>query len=511
TEADTLAEAGGIVVQETDADSSNLFSRSFQTITRTLVGVIVLGLVINGPYKRFFKRKRKGRRISPKLREHCRKYLLRVPMANALLLALAFLLIHLVMLIRLYQLKETPVVEFERRLFLQFFYISLVASLLVVLFIYFWEKHRVHMRYIEHLYSPEELRARLAGKFYFRIRNRMWITSGMTTLLPLAIVIFYLFLSLTTLSELRIEDISDQQAHILFGKYLSLFEGLPRAEFSNDFFYVNAIDSILMFIGIFTGIFISLIYILFFVRWNTEDIVSPVKQLLASMESAGEGELEQYSLVRTNDEVGQLTEGYNQMTARLKAYFDNINGLTEAYSRFVPRQFLDILGKESYTDIRLGDQVEREMTILFSDMRSFTTLSETMSPKQNFDFINAYLGVMEPVIRQHNGFIDKYIGDAIMALFPRSPEDAVGASLAMRGALSRFNRENSAAGWPTVEIGIGIHTGRLMLGIVGAEGRMDGTVISDAVNLAARLEGLTKEYGCHTIISEESIGKMSDQ
>jgi class 3 adenylate cyclase len=273
---------------------------------------------------------------------------------------------------------------------------------------------------------------------------------------------------------------------------------------------VNAVDSILMFIGIFTGIFISLVYILFFVRWNTEDIVSPVKQLLDSMEKAGAGELEQYSLVRTNDEVGQLAEGYNQMTSRLKAYFDNINRLTEAYSRFVPRQFLDILGKQDYTDIRLGDQVEREMTVLFSDMRSFTSMSEQMTPKQNFDFINAYLGVMEPVIRKNNGFIDKYIGDAIMALFPGSPDDAANAALEMREALDFFNAGSASAGLPAIEIGIGIHTGRLMLGIVGTEGRMDGTVISDAVNLAARLEGLTKQYGCPAIISEDSMARLSN-
>jgi class 3 adenylate cyclase len=367
----------------------------------------------------------------------------------------------------------------------------------------------VHLRYIEHLFSPEELRSTMGKKQFFRIRNRMVITSAMTTLLPLGIVIFYLFLSLTTFNELQIKEFNEDEARILFGKYLTIFTNLPKAELRANFFYVNAIDSILMFIGIFTGILISFIYIVFFVRWNTEDIVNPVRQLLQNMERTGEGGLEQYSLVRTNDEVGQLTEGYNRMTTRLKQYFDNISSLTETYSRFVPRQFLDILGKESYTEIRLGDQVEKEMTILFSDIRAFTSLSEQMSPKQNFDFINAYLGAMEPVIRKHNGFIDKYIGDAIMALFPGQPEDAVQAAIAMRPALEKLNLKHRQSGLPEIAVGIGIHTGRLMLGIVGAEGRMESTVISDAVNLAARLEGLTKEYKTTALVSENSIRKMS--
>jgi class 3 adenylate cyclase len=489
-------------------DSEGLFSTGMKNIRRLLGLAFLAGLLYNLPFKIFFRRKRKGKRISPRLRSYCRRELLRSPRINTLILMLAYGIIHALMLFVFLNVKPEDN-SLERKLFEQFFYISLVASLLVILFLFFWLKHRVHLRYIEHLFSPEELRSTIGRKQFFRIRNRMVISSAMTTLLPLGIVIFYLFLSLTTFNELQIKEFNEYEARILFGKYLTLFSELPKAELRANFFYVNAIDSILMFIGIFTGILISFIYIIFFVRWNTEDIVNPVRQLLQSMERTGEGELEQYSLVRTNDEVGQLTEGYNRMSRRIKDYFDNISSLTETYSRFVPRQFLDILGKENYTDIRLGDQIEKEMTILFSDIRSFTSLSEQMSPKQNFDFINAYLGAMEPVIRKHNGFIDKYIGDAIMALFPTSPEDAVKAAIEMQPALEKLNLRHKQSSLPEITIGIGIHTGRLMLGIVGTEGRMESTVISDAVNLAARLEGLTKEYGTNALISEDSIKKMT--
>ena len=99
--------------------------------------------------------------------------------------------------------------------------------------------------------------------------------------------------------------------------------------------------------------------------------------------------------------------------------------LTEAYQRFVPDQLLRNLDKDSILDVQLGDQVQKEMSIMFSDIRSFTSLSESMTPEENFKFVNSYLSKMGPLVREHNGYIDKYIGDAIMALFERSPEDAV--------------------------------------------------------------------------------------
>ena len=220
--------------------------------------------------------------------------------------------------------------------------------------------------------------------------------------------------------------------------------------------------------------------------------------------------MESYSIVRTNDEIGELTEGYNEMSGRLKDYIENISLMNEANARFVPKQFLEYLGKDSIADIQLGDQVQKEMTVLFSDIRSFTSISEQMTPKENFNFLNNYLGYMEPVIRNNNGFVDKFMGDSIMALFPDNTEDAINAAIEMRIKLIEFNHIISQFGQTPIDSGIGIHTGSLMLGIVGGEGRMEGTVISDAVNLASRLEGLTKLYGSSIIITEETLIKISD-
>jgi len=184
--------------------------------------------------------------------------------------------------------------------------------------------------------------------------------------------------------------------------------------------------------------------------------------------------------------------------------------LTEAYQRFVPKQLLTNLNKESILDVQLGDQVQKEMSILFSDIRSFTTLSESMSPEENFRFVNTYLSKMGPIVRDNHGYIDKYIGDSIMALFDRSPEDAVNTSVKMLDALREYNRERTQEGNNPILIGIGVNTGKMMLGTLGESDRMEGSVISDAVNLAARLEGLTKLYKTPLLLSEETFLKIGD-
>ncbi len=184
--------------------------------------------------------------------------------------------------------------------------------------------------------------------------------------------------------------------------------------------------------------------------------------------------------------------------------------LNKAYERFVPSQFLQFLEKSSIIDVELGDQVQLEMSVLFSDIRDFTTLSESMTPQDNFRFINSYLSRMEPVINENNGFIDKYIGDAIMALFSGEADHAVKAGIAMLHRLVEYNQNRANYGYTPIQIGIGINTGSLMLGTVGGQNRMDGTVISDAVNLASRVESLTKNYGVSLLITQETYSRLEN-
>ncbi len=199
----------------------------------------------------------------------------------------------------------------------------------------------------------------------------------------------------------------------------------------------------------------------------------------------------------------------NELLVRIKTHL-RLAKINTAYGRFVPHEILRFLEKESIEDVRLGDQVQREMTILFSDIRSFTALSEDMTPQENFNFLNSYLSRVSPVIRQHNGFIDKYIGDALMALFPEKAEDALRAAIDIQWEVSHYNNYRRQQGRQPIGVGIGLHTGTLMLGTIGEAKRMEGTVISNAVNLASRMEGLTKLYDVPIIISERSLFSLDD-
>ncbi|HSH02381.1 MAG TPA: response regulator [Anaerolineae bacterium] len=208
----------------------------------------------------------------------------------------------------------------------------------------------------------------------------------------------------------------------------------------------------------------------------------------------------QRQLQQANDE---LEERVAQRTAELQR-------LNNAYARFVPREFLSFLHRPSIVELELGDQVQHDMSILFTDIRSFTTLSETMTPQENFNFLNSYLQRVSPIIRQHNGFIDKYTGDGLMALFPQTADDAVRAAIASAHTITTFNQHRQQRGYVPIRTGTGIHTGSLMLGMVGEEERIQGTVISDAVNLAARLEELTKQYKTQIIVSKQTMLQLED-
>ncbi len=185
-------------------------------------------------------------------------------------------------------------------------------------------------------------------------------------------------------------------------------------------------------------------------------------------------------------------------------------GLATGYSRFVPREFLSLLGKESIVNVELGDQIEMNLTVLFADIRSFTALSEKMTPRENFNFLNSFLSRVSPVIRRNSGFIDKYMGDGVMALFPRSPDDALRAGVELLETLRVFNGHRASSGYPPISIGVGINCGKLMLGTVGEASRMEGTVISDVVNLTSRLEGLTRTFGSNIIVSRDLIAACPD-
>lgn len=184
--------------------------------------------------------------------------------------------------------------------------------------------------------------------------------------------------------------------------------------------------------------------------------------------------------------------------------------LARANQRFVPAEFLAALDRPSITTVQLGDSVQKELTILFSDMREFTSHVEGNTPEQNIHFINDYLAAMEPAILHHGGFVDSYIGDAIMALFAVGADAALRASIDMLRNLDAYNAARAARGLRPVRIGIGLNTGTVTLGTIGGPQRIKCGVIGDAVNLGARVESLSKSYGVSLILSHHTVCRLQN-
>ncbi|MGB8644711.1 MAG: response regulator [Anaerolineae bacterium] len=234
--------------------------------------------------------------------------------------------------------------------------------------------------------------------------------------------------------------------------------------------------------------------------FHLEEVLARIETHLALRDLQKRVETANAELERAND---WLEKRVQERTAELVA-------LNTAYERFVPREFLDYLHKPSVVDIRLGDQVQQDMTIMFADIQGFTPRAERMTPQESFNFLNNYFGRVSPLIRQFRGIIDKYLGDGVLALFPESAEGALQAAIAIQQTVADFNLDFEANGEPLLNVGIGLHTGRLILGIIGDNQRMEGTVISDVVNTAARLEELCKIYGASVIASAEMLERLPD-
>jgi adenylate cyclase len=206
--------------------------------------------------------------------------------------------------------------------------------------------------------------------------------------------------------------------------------------------------------------------------------------------------------VHTGDELEDLVIGFNHMVDGLKER----DKLRTTFGKYMTAAVMNHLldGKVS-----LGGQ-SLPVTVLFSDIRGFTSISEQMDPQQLVALLNEYFTEMVNIVMNEGGVVDKYIGDAIMAVFGApvpKPDDAVNAvraAVKMRRALADLNERLVARGQPALRTGIGIHTGEVVAGNIGSERRMEYTVIGDAVNLASRLESNTKELGVNVLISEDT-------
>ncbi len=477
----------------------------------------ILYYLFNLPFKLFLSYKRKNKKTPLFIEKFCRTFLLKTPIINLLIFMSIFIVTHLVTLIGM-NILNYP--EFLMKLTRFSLLLTFTICILSGLLIFFWQKNRVQQKYIEHFYSKDELKKRLDVNRFSSLKYKIVISTFMTTLLPITVVIFYVFFSFTFIENYSL--LKSDEINLLFGSFAKLTNKFYSDYSIIDFFknmqldpkiplvfYINTFDSYQMIIGIISGLIITIFYVSLFVRWTTMGIVCSINDVLDNMKEISTGNFNNFSIVRTNDEVGQLVEGVNTMIVGLQER-ENLKNL---FGRYLAKEISEEILKGN---VNLGGDLYNA-TVMFTDIRNFTGIAQNISPEEVVLFLNSYLNHMIEVILKHNGIIDKFIGDGILAIFgvpvrtENHAQNAVLASLAMREALARFNSERLAEGKFPVEIGIGLHSGSVIAGNIGNDKKMEFTVIGDTVNLASRIEKMTKDLQKGILISETTYSLLNKE
>jgi len=237
-------------------------------------------------------------------------------------------------------------------------------------------------------------------------------------------------------------------------------------------------------------------------------MVSPINALAGIARRIGKGDLEQKVEMKRKDELGELGNTFNEMIKGLK----DRDFIRNTFGRYVSKQVAEAILNGR---LELGGERKRA-TVLISDVRNFTAMSEKLPPEEVVDFLNEYFSEMVSVVTKYEGTLDKFIGDALLAVFgapiahPDDARKAVFAALEMQEKLKEFNKNRVMKGKNEIKIGIAVHTGNLVAGNIGSEVRMEYTVIGDTVNLTSRLEPLNKQFGTEILISESTYSEVKD-
>lgn len=405
---------------EDDEDEAKLFrekgpfSKFFRLLFLFTLASYIAGFIYNNPFKRYFKKVKRKQEIPDKLTLYCKKQLLKSPVINALIVTLPSALVLLYAFFFII-LGEQIDVEIETKMFREFFLLALLATLLEFLFVYYWQKHRVHIRYIEHIFSDEELRTRIFRGKAGRIRDRLLVASGMTTTLPLFIVLVYLIQSLTSVRSLNLEELTDEAWDILIGPWGTMI-GSGKDTFPLEkldwLIYVNAVDSLSMIIGISTGILVSLLYLILFIRWTNRDITYPVKELLLNIRNTRAGETEQYTIVRTNDEIGELAEGYNEMAGKIHEHLEHISKMNRDLEKTVTKRTEEVVMQK--------EEIEAQKEEIEAQLDMATEQRDTISwqKEQILDSIR-YAERIQSAILPPEQFLAEFLSEHFIIFKPR--------------------------------------------------------------------------------------------
>jgi len=499
-----------IIIEE----NSDLIDDATSFFIYVQLAIVLLFILFNYPFRHYLKKKKKEKPVKAGLEIYCRTFINYTPLINAVLFLSGLIIVQLNQI--KYFNPETVNNQILADMFQQLFIISVVSSLLSAIFIYSWQKHRVQMKYLEYFYDEEKLKARMGKLTFSNMKSRLFISSIMTTFLPLVVMVFYFFLNITTIN---IKSVNDSNSVLLLGEFLEILnifdlrEGFfkwlasPEASDITNLYYVDVSGFIRLAWGLFNGITVSMIYVFFFLKWTNASITKPINEIVREMKNTSKGKFGNYTVVRTKDEIGKLGEGFNKMVDGLRER-EKIKSL---FGQYLTREISDEI-LNGHVD--LGGELYNA-TILFADIRNFTSISEKMNPREVVDFLNSYLSGMIDVIIENNGIIDKFMGDGILAVFgvpvssEKHAESGINAALAMNEKLKILNTARRETGHFPIKIGIGVHSGPVIGGNLGNDNKLEYTVIGDTVNVASRIENLTKRYKSPLIISDTTYNQLS--
>lgn len=476
--------------------------------------IICLSQAYHYPVRRFFRDKRRGEPTPVRLAAAARERLSHSPVVLGVFLPAAMILFEFAMIGALGGgFGQRQAAADQLRLIAPKILLAAMAGL----FMYLWQRHRVQTLFLRHAYSKAELSERMPPGRRNSIRGTLALVSILTAVLPAAVSVSLIASGFSVAASAR--DLSSDELALLFGQPRAAAAGAPPAGQRVDWaaflgemraagmpqlplLYFDTLESWRLVIGMAIGLSIVLGYAAAISRWVSSDFILPLEELRGTMRRLGQDETAEPTPVTTTNELGELALGFNAMLKGL----DERNRLKGLFGQYLTREVSEaILAGRLSLD---GDRYQA--TVMFTDIRNFTAMSEAMAPEDVFRFLNGYFDTMIEAIMSKGGFIDKFIGDGILSVFglPVRGDDharlAVEAALEMRGRLEALNGERLAAGLGPIAIGSGIHTGPVIAGNVGNEKRAQFTVIGDTVNLASRLEGLNKRYASSIILSDST-------
>lgn len=235
-------------------------------------------------------------------------------------------------------------------------------------------------------------------------------------------------------------------------------------------------------------------------------LTKPLKKLEQAIERLSDGNVGDKINIGGGKQFKNIEYNLNKINDNYKHKESVLKETREEFNKYIPKQFVKFLGKSSVLDLELGTQVKKEVTTMFCDIRNSTQVSTSLSLEDNFNYINSYLNIVAPIIRKYNGFIDKYMGDGVMAVFTRSRQAYDCAHMIIK----TINEKNSSnVSMPNLDVGVSLSTGEVVFGVVGDETRKSVTVISDSVNFTAKIGEVNKMFGSLITFSKSTLNDLS--